>query len=246
MNVLKTGIVKQASLFLILICAALLLPQGRAAASGAGSYYGGDPDPETARRAVEAFAFTKEETDAGNEYSGIVCFDVNEDGRIAVGYTRMTETAHIGIYNEQFEFMYGCSFHIYGDYGLMWDGADLAVYSVRENMIFILNEEGVIGLKTGSDALDDVTVLYSGFQAAQHTVNGRTYRLSNGGGLFDLTAGSYSKLEVEENGEMRILFDASRAYRLRTVAIICAVAACLAVCVISIVKRIRAAKEKGK
>lgn len=203
-----------------------------------------DIDEKKQQRLIEEFDLAVEDTDNGIEIGEISCFDVNGDGRIAVGYVNKSSRAYISVYNEDFEFIHGYSLSLDGDYGIAWQDTNLVVYIVRGNYLIFLDDAGSITAIRESKSSD--YSMQKTFQSATRKANGRTYRLENGNALLNKLFSKYSMLSVYENGEKRILFDKSVPFQLKTFVAVFAILSMVIVCVVFIIVRIKKNKVASK
>lgn len=165
-------------------------------------YYDGDVDDKQADKLMSKYSFNLEGSDVSIDKREIVCFDVNQDGRIAVGYKNYWDSAQISVYRSDMTFLYALRFNIDGTYGVMWDTDKLSIYCVRSGVIFIVDDKGnVNSVKKASDSLRRYDVQNISYFANERTINGKRYFLG------DLTMDSFSTLSVEQNGECSVLFE---------------------------------------
>ena len=120
----------------------------------------------------------------------ITCFDVNENGHIAVvlnGYNGIL------VLDSNGEFMYGFKIKVYGSLYVEWGKECLNVICVRGNTVFSLDEKGNVldigTIATGNDLISVST-------ATTRIAGTEQYRLSNRGmGIVGFASGGYSKIE---------------------------------------------------
>ena len=73
---------------------------------------------------------------------GFNCFDVNEDGYIALNFSNIRERNYIVVYNSSCEFKYCLSYNSVGSYGIQWDGNNIMIYSIRGEFAVIVDNSG--------------------------------------------------------------------------------------------------------
>ena len=73
----------------------------------------------------------------------IKCFDVNENGMIAIGCADYIEKT-VSIYTSNGDFQYGYKFESYGDFGVEFKGDFLMIYFVREDTAVEVDFNGTI------------------------------------------------------------------------------------------------------
>lgn len=136
----------------------------------------------------------------------ISCFDVNEDGNIAIVFKGMSTVA---VLDNDGEFLYGFEIKTNGSLYVEWGTDCLNVIFVRGGTIVSLDEKGnilnigVVG--TGNDLISVST-------DTTRTVGNEVYRLSNRDMEFiGFWSGGYSKIERYDklNDETTIIYDVS-------------------------------------
>ena len=232
-------------LFAILLCiTALFLSQKSIFANEIEDIDAIDIDEKKQQSLIEEFDPAVEDTDNGIKTGEISCFDVNTDGRIAVGYINRSSRTYISVYNEDFDFIYGYSLSLGGDYGIAWQDMDLIVYVVRGNYLICLDEAGNITSIRESKSSD--YSMQKAFKSTTREASGRTYHLGNGNALLDKVFSKYSMLSVYENGEKRILFDRSASFQIKTMIASFVILSMAIICVVFIIARIKKNKAAAK
>ena len=205
------------------------------ASAGAQDLYAGDLDPDEAARLIESYGFAAWERDSRSRT--IECFDVSEDNRIAVGWAQEPTDGkkhHVSVFDGNMQPICGCEFTCYGSFVLFWDGELLAVHPLRGDAVFLLDSDSsVVAVKKASKSLESFGLPGGGTEKA---VGNRIYRIE--GGIF-----SFGRLTVEDPSGVRVLYDAGVLPLARTIVLGAAAAAGAAVCIMVVVKRIKA---KGK
>ena len=138
----------------------------------------------------------------------INCFDVREDGMIAIGCLG-DDTHVIKIYNRDMVFQYGYTFKCHGIFGLEWDGDFLMIYFVRSDIIASFDPNGAcvemarIENTTENNSYWNHTV----FSTKRETENG-SYILQNDMGFLNFFEMTYSQLKhIDNEGNESILYD---------------------------------------
>lgn len=72
------------------------------------------------------------------ERRAIDCFDVNDDGLIAMGSHEWNKKT-VSIYDSDGEFKCAYCFNSSGDIGVEWDGDDLIIYFVRSDVAILVS-----------------------------------------------------------------------------------------------------------
>lgn len=140
--------------------------------------------------------------------SSIKCFDVNDNGLIALGSSRSTDK-RICVYDADGVFKYGYEFVAYGDFGVEWDGDNLNIYFIRGNIIASFNSKGeCLGVLSAEDSIENDSYFRRFIQSDERIVGDKKYVVSNDIGILGLIAPSYSKLSVtDSDGEITVLYD---------------------------------------
>ena len=148
---------------------------------------------------------------------GIRCFDVNEDGLIAIGMGFGEKT--VCVYTSQGEFLYGYTFEGGQSFGVEWDGEYINIYFVRSDVIISLDSEGnVLDAKIVKNAKDNNTHRSTLLHSTKRTVHDTTYLIRNDMGVFNWIALSYSQVVVVDvNGVERIIYDVNSTQLVKTI-----------------------------
>lgn len=163
-------------------------------------------------KVVEDINFTRLTKEVVN--SPIGCFDVSDDGLIALGL----EKDAINVYNADGIYLYGFAFDLDGTYYLRWNSENLIIYLVREKlaMEIVNGNDNVIYIKEVTDewSLADPTIKY--LLGTTKIFNENEYTINKDMGPFNMIAGSYSKLEIiKKDGTINTVFDVSDMYTVR-------------------------------
>ena len=138
----------------------------------------------------------------------IKCFDVNEVGEFAIGFSRF-EDRIVCVYTGDGVFKYGYSFKGSGSFGLELQQDSLTIFLVRSDAAVVVEPGGEI--KSVSKILN-LSENNSNWNKSVFTtvrkVGENTYKLSNNMGIFNIFATSYSCLTVTDaNGTEKVLCD---------------------------------------
>lgn len=136
---------------------------------------------------------------------GIKCFDVNNDGLIAIG-TSNSEQKTISVYTMDGDFQYGYTFHSSGSFGLEWDEDNLIIYWVRSDVAVCVDKDGeIIDVARIEDSVENNTYWNHSVFAKKRTVGEYNYALKYNGLVF-----AYTQLEITNgDGEESILYEVS-------------------------------------
>ena len=166
----------------------------------------------------------------------IDCFDVNESGLIAIGFSD-SEKKTICVYTVDGEFQYGYMFDCYGSFNLEWDKDNIIIYLVRSDAAIAVSPDGEItDTCLVSNTIENDTYRRNFLESTKRVVGDCEYIIKNDTGIFDLFASSYSQLVVTNNGEVSIIYDVSKEQTVKNVVIFICVILFIAV-VISLLVR---------
>lgn len=166
----------------------------------------------------------------------IDCFDVNEDGTIALGYDISSKKV-IAIYSNEMVFQYAYQFQCEGLFGVEWDEDILLVYLVRSDVAIAIDADGTIqeALKIQNTGANNTYWNHYVF-SNKRIVGDRVYWLKNDIGFLNAFSNSYSQLIVENNGENSVVYDAGVEQLLKSV-LLFAFFIIFVVCIIFILTR---------
>ncbi len=146
----------------------------------------------------------------------VKCFDVREDHMIVIG-TATGNNAMIAVYDSIGNFQYGFETIVYGDFFVMWSGYDIACYTVRGNLLFIVNKDGkIIDIKKVASNKETSKYQWDVLEATTRTVDTTTYRMTNGT-IADFFSSSYKKITKTDAEGTTVIYDASRNWRSRII-----------------------------
>mgnify|MGYP000049299240 CR=1 FL=1 len=146
----------------------------------------------------------------------ISCFDVSEEGKMALGYATSLSNnyAKISVFDREFNFLYGIQFKIRGSYYISWSGEDLLIYTVRNDIAAVYDANGTCleMMKCDISAENDAYVRKV-LASKKRTAGAYTYELKNNFGLLDLFTTSYSYLmRTDAFGNNEVLYNANSEY----------------------------------
>lgn len=162
-----------------------------------------------------------------HEKRPIECFDVNEKGMIAVGYSSsfISNEKNICVYSNDGTFLYGYQFDDSGSFAVEWDEDRLIIYFVRSGLAVAVNKTGEIeAIEKIQNTIDNNSYWNHTIRSKKRVVGDTTYRLKNNMGALNLVASSYSQVVVEKaDGVKTVIYDAT-TYHLITLIILIIVA----------------------
>ena len=179
----------------------------------------------------------------------IQCFDVNEDGLIAIGFrtTLFDNPKHkICVYSSEGLFQYGFSFESYGSFGVELDTDLLYIYLVRSNLAIAIDADGtIIEVKEIQDTINNTYYWHRRFWQSQKKLGNAEYVLRNDMGPLNVFAASYSQLVVtNEKGETRIIYDVNSEALIKMLIRIIAIMGFVCFVVVSIIWEFKKQKRK--
>lgn len=156
--------------------------------------------------------------------NSIICFDVNEDGLLAIGTSDSSQKS-VSIYNLSGDYKYSYNFNCNQSFGIEWDGNNLIIYFVRSNVAALVDENGtVLELQEIENTTSNNSYWNHSVFSTQRTVGNYKYIIKNDMGLFNIFASSYSQLiAVDDQGNQTILYNVNNALRTKTIIIFIAV-----------------------
>ena len=152
---------------------------------------------------------------------GIVCFDVNDNGKIAVGQKGVSRK-EVCIYSSNGTFLYGYSFNCTGSFAVEWNSDNLNIYFVRSGVIISVDPSGeVLEVKSVPDTANNNRYLRELLYSRVRIVGESKYIVRNDMGLLNLLATSYSQvLIVDSDGIERIIYDVNVVQLTQTVVLL--------------------------
>ena len=141
----------------------------------------------------------------------IECFDVREDGKIALGFNCAQNRKYVAVLDNDGEFQYGGSFRCSGAFLLDWVEEDLGVLIVRGGLMGVFDETGCcISLR---DIRTNTAFSRYQNQLRQPTriVDGVTYMLRNDHVLSWLSTDYSQLVRIDMTGNETVRHEASGA-----------------------------------
>ena len=141
----------------------------------------------------------------------IQCFDVNENGLIAIGCNNSDNNKTVCIYTSNGDFQYGYSFKTNGNVGVELHENILMIYLVRGGIAISIDSMGEIKSVCKIQKTTENTSYWNNYvYLTNREVDGNKYTIKNKMGIFNIFASSYSQLVVTNtNGEDRVIYDVS-------------------------------------
>ena len=138
----------------------------------------------------------------------IKCFDVNDNGLIAIG-SENSNVKTISIYSNKGKFLVGYRFDCIGSFGIKIDEKSLDIYFVRSSVVLKINFDGKVkSFLNLEDLLESNTYFNKKVFSTKRELNNKKYILKNDMGFFNIFATSYNQLVViDSNGTEKIIYD---------------------------------------
>ncbi len=138
----------------------------------------------------------------------IDCFDVREDGWIALGLDG-AELENINVYDETGVFQYGHTFDISGSYSLEWKGRNLVLYIFRSDLAVEFDEKARL-VEMREIVLSSQTFRFERYLETKiRVVNGVRYELRS---WLPLTPNYPQAVIIDQDGREKIIYDNSLGY----------------------------------
>ena len=177
----------------------------------------------------------------------IECFDVNDDGLIAIG-TSNSKTKRIVVYDSDGYYKYGYQFTSTGNFGIEWVNNKILIYFIRSNIVISVNEEGRINeIFKVENTLEYNTYLNNTIFSAKKNKNGVDYEIKNDLGPFNFLATSYSRLTITDSmGETKSLYDINFSQLVKYIIISIAVLIFIIIVFVAVIKFTKITIVKSK
>ena len=138
------------------------------------------------------------------------CFDVRYDHMLVVG-AKEGETAVIAVYDETGKFQYGFEKEELGNFKVMWNGDNIAYYSIRGDYLCTISEDGeILDLRSVVNSTENSVYTTKVLESRTRTVGTSTYHMSTGKRIDFSLSGAYKIItRTEADGTTTIIYDAS-------------------------------------
>lgn len=152
------------------------------------------------------------------EKKGVLCFDVNEQGMIAVGQ-KGSQDNEICVYTSQGDFLYGYTFNCTQSFCVEWDEQYINIYFIRSDVIISLDSDGnILDVKIVQDTIDNNSYRNLLLYSTTRTVGNTTYLIRNDMGIFNWTASSFSQIvTIDATGTESIIYDVNSMQYTKTI-----------------------------
>lgn len=172
-----------------------------------------------------------------DESFGITCFDVGNNGQIAVGLDHGTNKS-IYVFDRDGKFDRGYNFSSNGSFNLEWDGENILIYIVRGDLVVSVDRDGKVTDVLKIENTSENNSYWNKLRSSKNkTVDGKTYLMKNNIGIFNFLSASYSQMIVKIGEDETVIYDASAAIIWRKIFIIIIVALIILVTIYSVIRR---------
>ena len=163
------------------------------------------------------------------------CFDVNEDGRIAIGQTTwQSGIKEICVYLPNGDFQYGYRIACNVTFGIEWDGDLINIYYCRDSFLISVDRQGqIVDVVSVPNSEENDAYRRQHLLRKRKMVEDKEYLARNDFSvLYQIIAQACSQLVIiQPSGEEQIFYDVSEAYsrHLRSIVIIIIIFVVLAI-----------------
>ena len=153
---------------------------------------------------------------------GVVCFDVNEQGMIAVGQ-RDSQAKRICVYNSRGEFLYGYAFDCSQGFLVEWDEINVNLYFLRSDVIISLDSCGnILDVRRVQNTIDNNSYRNSLLYSTTRSVDDITYLIRNDMGMLNWIAPSFSQIvTIDASGTEVVIYDVNSMQLTRMIIAVC-------------------------
>lgn len=178
----------------------------------------------------------------------IECFDVNEDGLIAIG-TQKGETKIVSIYDPDGVFQYGFTCQDTGDFGLQWEKDEILFYSVRSDLAFRVSPAGdVKEIQKIANTIENNAHWHHVVFADERIVGSDRYYLKDDMGILNYLGSSHAQLAVvHADSTEQILYDVNSELLVQRCVVIVFVFLCIGIvfyALFQLIKKMKSDAEK--
>lgn len=142
--------------------------------------------------------------------SSLCCFDVCEDGRIAVGF----QNKKIAVYSPQGTFLYGFSFDASGSFSLLWNDGNICIYFMRSDILATFDAEGTcVGFAKLIQSYNNQEIVRKEIDVTKRQVGEIQYSLEND---LPISVGAARLVAQYADGTRKVIYDATSAHNTAT------------------------------
>ncbi len=140
--------------------------------------------------------------------TGILCFDVNEMGMIAI-CQKNGDLKNVCIYSYEGDFLLGYSFQTSQSFATELNENSVNIYFYRSDIILSLDFEGnILGACEVGNTIDNNSYINHQLRSNNKEARGKTFQLRNSFGLLNYIMISYSQLIItDSDGNISSFYD---------------------------------------
>ncbi|MBQ7636207.1 MAG: hypothetical protein IJS80_02750 [Lachnospiraceae bacterium] len=171
---------------------------------------------------------------------GILQFDVNEQGMIAVCQGSHDE---ICVYSALGEFLYGYSIKTTGAIYVEWDHENLNIFFIRGETVVSLDPDGnIIDIKDVPSTVDN-SIYLNALESTHRTIGDTKYRIRNDQGfILNVLTFSFSQIVVTDpDGTERIIYDINTEQIIKKIVFLPLISIAVAIVIVGIVRECKKA-----
>ena len=148
-------------------------------------------------------------TDKELQNDCIYCFDVSNDGMVAIG-TKKDGKGFIYVFDSGFNYLCTYCFNLFGSFNLEWTNSKIRVFYIRDDTAVTYNEDGsIFNVETLSDSMENNNYLRS-LRKTTRQCGEYEYKIKNDMGILNVFVGnsSYTQLiKTDKAGNVSVLYD---------------------------------------
>ena len=168
----------------------------------------------------------------------IQCFDVNDDGMIALGHKNFND-AIISVYDSNGIFKYGYGFKYNASFGIEWNNDYINIYLIRSDILVVLDTDAnVVDVVAVHNTVENDRYKNDCIFSSEKMVGDTKYALRNNMGILNFISTSYSQLvKTSSNGEEIVLYNVNNFQLIKTIVVVCFAIAFVALAIYVIFKK---------
>ena len=179
------------------------------------------------------------------ENLAINCFDVNENGLIAIG-SKIHDDCYIHVYDSNFNFLYGFAFECMGTYNIEWNDDYINIYYVRGDIAATYDSNGQItDIAKIDNTIDNNSYWYT-LKNNERQLGSTKFKAKNDMGILNIFIGQsgYSQLvKTDDLGNEIVLYNVNSFQLAKIVMILFGISFFIAIVILAITKEFTKAKR---
>ena len=179
------------------------------------------------------------------EKRGIQCFDVSEEGLVAVGHnSSREEDKEVCVYTSQGEFVYGYAFACGQSFAVEWDHENLNIYFIRSEVIISVDPKGgILDIRIVSSTIDN-SIYLNDLEYVRRTIGDMTYRVRCDMGILNIFTIYYSQIVIiDAAGIEHVIYDVNTMILIKTIAVFVLIQAFITIAIVVLVRQFRKTKR---